>query len=113
MRLSVTVHLSSVFPGLSPSSDSSRRKLDHYLSGLVSILVLMDLNAASDSINRSILLHRLEHIIGIKGTALGWFKSYASAQMRVCYGVQQGSVLGPIFFLTHAAPGKYYLEPRH
>ena len=44
-------------------------------SGVVSVLVLLDLSAAFDTINNSILLQRLEHVIGIKGTALGWFKS--------------------------------------
>ena len=47
-------------------------------NGLVSILVLLDLSAAFDTIDHSILLHRLDHIIRIKGTALGWFKSYLS-----------------------------------
>ena len=37
---------------------------------LVSVLVLLDLFAASDTINHNILLQRLEHVIGIKGTAL-------------------------------------------
>ena len=72
-------------------------------NGLVSILVLLDLSAAFDTIDHSILLHRLEHLIGIKGTALGCFKSYlpdrfqfvhvndvSSAQTRVCYGAGRG-----------------------
>ncbi|XP_061590906.1 uncharacterized protein LOC133456448 [Cololabis saira] len=85
--------------------------------GLVSILVLLDLSAAFDTIDHGILLHRLEHVVGIKGTALCWFKSYlsdrfqfvhvhevSSEQSRVCYGVPQGSVLGPILFSLYMQP---------
>ena len=39
---------------------------------------VLDFSCSFDTIDHSILLHRLEHIIRIKGTALGWFKSYLS-----------------------------------
>ena len=46
-----------------------------YDSRLVSVLVLLDLSAAFDMTDNNILLQRLQHVIGIKLTALGWFKS--------------------------------------
>ena len=51
-------------------------------SALVSVLVLLDLSVAFDTINHSVLLQRLEHVIGIKGNALGWFKSYLSDRFQ-------------------------------
>ena len=42
--------------------------------GFVSVLVLLDLSAAFNTIDHEILLQRLEQLISIKGTALNWFK---------------------------------------
>ena len=77
----------------------------------MSLLVLLDVSAAFDTINHNIILQRLQHVIGIKITALGWFKSYlsvrfqfvlvneeSSSHTRVSYGVPQGSVLGPMLW---------------
>ena len=80
-------------------------------NGLVSVLVLLDICAGFDTIDHNILLQRLEHQIGIKGTALSWFRFYLSDRSQfvhvndessinttVSHGVPQGSVLGPILF---------------
>ena len=51
-------------------------------NGLVSILVLLGLSAAFDTIDHEILLQRLQQHVGIKGTALDWFKSYLSERFQ-------------------------------
>lgn len=47
-------------------------------NGLVPTLVLLDLSATFDTIDHNIIWQRLESVIGIKQTALGWFKQYSS-----------------------------------
>ena len=48
--------------------------MDNHVSATV--LVLLDLSAAFDTIDHSVLFDRMENIIGIEGTALNWFRSY-------------------------------------
>ncbi len=83
----------------------------------VSMLVLLDLSAAFDTIDHKILLKRLSERCGIKDTALSWFASYISnrtqavqinnsysAKKPLKFGVPQGSVLGPILFTLYSSP---------
>uniref|UniRef100_A0A8C1PDB8 Reverse transcriptase domain-containing protein n=1 Tax=Cyprinus carpio TaxID=7962 RepID=A0A8C1PDB8_CYPCA len=84
---------------------------------IVVVLVLLDLSAAFDTIDHTILLHRLEHFVGINESALAWFKSSlyerhqlvavneeVSYRSQVQYGVAQDSVLGPLLFTLYMLP---------
>lgn len=85
-------------------------------SGLLSILILLNLSAAFDAISHSILLSRLASI-GLSHTPLAWLKSYlsdctqfirlksfTSQPFRLSTGVPQGSVLGPLLFIIYLLP---------
>ena len=79
---------------------------------------MLDLSAAFDTLDHSVLFHRLEHRFGITGTVLNWFKSYLSNRtqcvsikslpnskpVNLDCGVPQGSVLGPILFTLYTTP---------
>ena len=46
------------------------------------LLALLYLSAAFDTVDHKIMINRLEHVFGITGTALKWFKSYLSGRFQ-------------------------------
>jgi len=83
----------------------------------VNCLTLLDLSAAFDAIDHSILLERLSSWFGISYSALSWIKSCLlnrffyviienskSFVFHFLHGVPQGTDLGPLFFILYTTP---------
>jgi len=80
------------------------------------LLGLLDMSAAFDTVDRSILLRRLEVSYGITGRVLQWLTSFLTDRTQVvtCAGTQstlqsllydvlQWSLLGPLLFVLYFA----------
>ena len=83
----------------------------------ISVLLLLDLSAAFDTIEHQLFLSCLNSVFGIQSTAFQWFQSYlsdryqstpvsnsSSSPTQLMYNVPQGSVLGPILFVLYTTP---------
>ena len=82
-------------------------------SGLLTGMVLIDLQKAFDTINHTFLLNKMEHM-GFSKQSIKWFRSYLSERTFIVSieksfssegnlncGVPQGSILGPLLFLLY------------
>ena len=79
----------------------------------ISVIVLLDMSKAFDSIRHDLMLCKL-HKLGVSDTACAWFKSYLSQRKQavkientlsetlpLTVGVPQGSILGPVLFTLY------------
>ena len=89
------------------------KTLKSFDDGLVTGMILIDLQKAFDTINHDILLKKLS-IIGFSDHTVKWFQSYLSNRKfmvnlensfsevsSISCGVPQGSILGPLLFLIY------------
>ncbi len=86
-------------------------------SGKISVMVLLDLSAAFDTVDHNILIERLENWVGLSGMALKWFRSYLEGRgyyvsigehkskwTSMTCGVPQGLILAPLLFSLYMLP---------
>uniref|UniRef100_A0AAR2KBY1 Reverse transcriptase domain-containing protein n=1 Tax=Pygocentrus nattereri TaxID=42514 RepID=A0AAR2KBY1_PYGNA len=86
-------------------------------AGKLSVLFLLDLSAAFDTVDHEILIDRLQSWVGLSGLVLDWFRSYltgrdyyvalgtsSSTRQKITCGVPQGSILGPLLFNLYMLP---------
>ena len=99
-------------------SDLVRRKCE----GKCTMLILLDLSAAFDTIDHTILLNDLQ-LLGVTGSSLSWLRSYLtgrnfsvvvgdflSDRAEMSTGIPQGSTLGPVLFIVYMIELYYLLE---
>ena len=98
---------------LTYASHLKNKILKGFDGGLLTGMILIDLEKAFDTINHEILFKKLKAMGFIKG-CITWFKSHLSERIffisienqlsdygRISCGVPQGSILGPLLFFIY------------
>lgn len=87
--------------------------IDNFETSQYTVGLFLDFRKAFDSVKHEILFHKLP-FYGIRGVALNLIRSYLTDRFqftslnghssnleRITYGVPQGSILGPLFFIIY------------
>jgi len=95
-------------------TDDIYRSIDN---GSFTVLVSLDISAAFDAMDHSVLSSRLQSDFSIDGMALDWIQSYlggrhsfvqvgrsTSCQQPCIAGIPVGSVLGPLLYTAYISP---------
>lgn len=90
---------------------------------LITPLIALDLSAAFDTVDHTVLLSVLEKQFGIQGKALDWFCNYLnerklrvrvgqsfSDEMKLPFSVPQGSCAGPVLFNLYASTLRNFIS---
>ena len=104
------------------STETALFRVKNYIAAALdktctTILVMLDLSCAFDTVEHQLLMSRLEHSFGITDKALAWLQSYIGERYQkvavrsaesvdsiLTCGVPQGSVLGPTLYCMYTKP---------
>ena len=104
------------------STETALFRIKNYIAAALdrkctTILVMLDLSCAFDTVDHELLMTRLEDSFGISDKALAWLQSYISERYQkvaegsaesvdsiLTCGVPQGSVLGPALYYMYNKP---------
>ena len=91
---------------------------------LITVVVILDLSAAFDTVDHDLLLEVLESRFGVVGTASKWYTSYlkprsfrvsirnsTSQARQLDYSVPQGSIQGAYLFIAYASTLDLIVQP--
>ena len=86
--------------------------------GLYNLIVFLDLKKAFDTVNHTLLLHKLQ-MYGFKTKVINFMRNYLTNRTQRCHlkglfsdqrevtcGIPQGSILGPLLFIIYSTVQK-------